>query len=74
MNFAGGRGNVTVSAEYNKGGGLVYNDRAVTATAGFYGQCNAGSQFNQCLYPDGPWVNATTARRRTAGRWRRCST
>lgn len=60
-NFADGRGNVTISAEYNKGGGLVYNDRAVTATAGFYGRCNPGSQFNQCLYPDGPRVNATTA-------------
>jgi iron complex outermembrane receptor protein len=61
MNFGGGRGNVTISAEYNKGGGLVYNDRAVTATAPFYGKCNPGSQFNQCLYPNGPFVNATTA-------------
>jgi len=58
-NFADGRGNVTVSAEYNKGGGLVYNDRKVTATSNFYAPCNPGSQFTQCLYPDGPRVNAT---------------
>ena len=59
-NFSDGRGNVTVSAEYNKGGGLVYNDRKVTATSLFYGKCNPGSQFQQCLYPNGPRVNATT--------------
>ena len=59
-NFGDGRGNVTVSAEYNKGGGLTYNDRAVTAQSLFYGRCNAGSQSTQCLYPDGPRVIATT--------------
>jgi len=59
-NFSDGRGNVTVSAEYNKGGGLVYNDRQVTAQSLFYNRCNPGSQFNQCLYPNGPRVNATT--------------
>ncbi|NUR44708.1 MAG: TonB-dependent receptor [Sphingomonas sp.] len=59
-NFSDGRGNVTVSAEYNKGGGLVYNDRRVTAQSLFYESCNPGSQFNQCLYPNGPRVNATT--------------
>jgi outer membrane receptor protein involved in Fe transport len=59
-NFADGRGNVTISAEYNKGKGFTYNDRAVTGQAPFYEQCNPGSQFSQCLYPNGPRVNATT--------------
>ena len=59
QNFADGRGNITVSAEYNKGDGLTYNDRAVTRNASFYANCNPGSQFNQCLYPDGPRVHAT---------------
>ncbi len=58
-NFANGRGNVTVAAEYNKGRGLTYLDRTVTSQAPFYGACNPGSQFNQCLYPNGPFVNAT---------------
>jgi iron complex outermembrane receptor protein len=60
QNFADGRGNVTVSAEYNRGNGFKYTDRAVTGQAPFYGRCNPGSQFNQCLYPNGPFVNATT--------------
>jgi outer membrane receptor protein involved in Fe transport len=51
-NFAGGRGNITASAEYNRGRGLVYNDRRVTAQSRFYGDCPAGSPFNQCLYND----------------------
>lgn len=59
-NFADGRGNVTIAGEYNKGKGFTYLDRAVTATSNFYGRCNPGSQFNQCLYPNGPYVNATT--------------
>jgi len=58
-NFADGRGNITVSAEYNKGKGFTYNDRSVLRNAQFYGLCNAGSRFTQCLYPDGPRVNAT---------------
>src|SRR5947209_5666769 len=59
-NFADGRGNVTIAGEYNKGTGFTYLDRAVTAQSPFYGRCNRGSQFNQCLYPDGPRVIATT--------------
>ena len=59
QNFADGRGNVTLSAEYNKGGGLTYLDRAVTRNSYFYADCNPGSQFNQCLYPDGARVHAT---------------
>jgi len=58
-NFLEGRANVTFSAEYNRGKGLTYSDRAVTRNANFYASCNPGSQFNQCLYPDGPRVHAT---------------
>jgi len=50
MNFAGGRGNVTISGEYNRGRGLVYNDRAITRLSRFYGDCPPGSTYNQCLY------------------------
>lgn len=35
-NFNGGRGNITVSGEYNKAGGLLYTDRAITARGDFY--------------------------------------
>jgi iron complex outermembrane recepter protein len=34
--FAGGRGNVTVAAEYNKSGGLLYTDREITRAGFFY--------------------------------------
>jgi iron complex outermembrane recepter protein len=51
-NFADGRGNITVSGEYNKGEGLLWNDRAITRAGLFYGDCPAGSQFDQCLFPD----------------------
>lgn len=49
-NFAGGRGNITATAEYNRGEGLVFNDRAVTAQGLFYGDCRPGSPFTQCLF------------------------
>ena len=49
-NFAGDRGNVTVSAEYNKGEGLVYNDREITRRGDFYGNCPPGSPNSKCLY------------------------
>jgi outer membrane receptor protein involved in Fe transport len=58
-NFLDGRANLTVSAEYNKGKGLTYNDRKVTSRGLFYAACDPGSQFNQCIYTDGPRVNAT---------------
>ena len=58
-NFFEGKANVTLSAEYNRGKGLTYRDRAVTRDAFFYANCNPGAQFNQCLYPDGPRVHAT---------------
>lgn len=58
-NFLDGRANLTFSAEYNKGDGLTFADRAVTRNANFYANCNPGSKFNQCLYPDGPRVHAS---------------
>jgi outer membrane receptor protein involved in Fe transport len=50
MNFADGRGNVTIAGEYNEGKGLLYNDRPLTARGRFYGDCPDGSAFNQCLF------------------------
>ena len=49
-NFSGGRGNVLVFGEYNKGEGLLLNDRERTRRSLFYRRCNPGSQFNQCLF------------------------
>ena len=49
-NFGDGRGNVTIAGEYNRGKGLVYNDRAITRKGRFYGDCPPDSQFSQCLY------------------------
>src|SRR6185369_2805829 len=49
-NFGDGRGNVTISGEYNKGKGLLWNDRAITRAGYFYGDCAAGSPFQQCLW------------------------
>lgn len=57
-NFLDGRANVTVSAEYNRSHGFLYTDRSVLRNANFYAACNPGSQFSQCLYPDGPSINA----------------
>jgi outer membrane receptor protein involved in Fe transport len=51
-NFADGRGNVTVSGEYNKGEGLLWNDRKITRAGDFYADCPEGSQFDQCIFPD----------------------
>jgi len=51
-NFGDGRGNVTISGEYNKGKGLLWNDRAITRAGYFYGDCAAGSPFEQCLWPN----------------------
>lgn len=49
-NFADGRGNVTIAGEYNRGRGIVYNERPLTALGRFYGDCPAGSPYNQCLW------------------------
>lgn len=56
-NFFGGRANITASAEYNKGKGFTWQDRPLLANAPFYDNCLPGSQFNQCLFPDGPRIN-----------------
>lgn len=58
-NFLDGRANLTASAEYNKGKGFVYTDRPLLTKGLFYDQCNPGSQFTQCIYSDGPRVQAT---------------
>jgi len=50
-NFAGGRGNVVASFEYNHQDPLVYNDRASTAAGLFFGAAPAGSPYKQVLYP-----------------------
>lgn len=50
MNFDGGRGNVTITGEYNRGRGILANDRPETRLASMYRRCNPGSQFNQCLF------------------------
>jgi len=57
-NFFDGRANLTASAEYNRGKGFTFQDRSVLANAQFYDQCLPGSQFQQCLFPDGPRVNS----------------
>ncbi|QXQ05332.1 TonB-dependent receptor [Sphingosinicellaceae bacterium] len=50
-NFADGRGNITGSFEYDRSEGLVYNDRASTASGLFFTTAPAGSQYQQVLYP-----------------------
>jgi len=51
-NFAGDRGNVVVSGEYNRGRGLLYNQRPLLRAAQFEADCrpedNAG--FSTCLF------------------------
>ncbi len=59
-NLMDGRANVTLSAEYNRSHGFNYTDRSVLRNAMFYDTCNPGSQFTECLYPDGPSINAVT--------------
>ena len=56
-NFFDGRANLTVSAEYNSGKGFTWQDRPQLKNAQYYDTCLPGSQFNQCLFPDGPRIN-----------------
>jgi iron complex outermembrane receptor protein len=50
QNFAGGRGNITVSGEYVKSDGLVYNDRRQTREARFFvSSADPNSPFAQVL-------------------------
>jgi iron complex outermembrane recepter protein len=57
-NFLDGRANLTASAEYNRGKGFTFQDRPLLRNGQFYDQCLPGSQFQQCLFPDGPRVNS----------------
>ncbi|MBB4154915.1 outer membrane receptor protein involved in Fe transport [Sphingomonas jinjuensis] len=52
-NFAGGRGNITISGEYNKVTGLTAGDREITRQGNFFGTppAAANSQFQRLLYP-----------------------
>ena len=58
-NFLDGRANITASAEYNRGKGFTWQSRKVLRESLFYDACDPSSQFNQCLYPNGPRVNST---------------
>lgn len=51
-NFLDGRANLTLSGEYNKGKGLLYNDRELTARGLFYRNCRPedNTGFRQCLF------------------------
>ena len=52
-NFAGGRGNITVSGEYNKAKGLVYRDRSLLSTGDFFAAPNdPNSPFTQVITRD----------------------
>lgn len=50
-NFAGGRGNIVISGEYNKTTGLVANDRAASRAGNFFGTAPDGSPYARILYP-----------------------
>jgi outer membrane receptor protein involved in Fe transport len=56
-NFFDGRANLTASAEYNQGDGFTWKDRSLLQNAPYYDRCLPGSQFSQCLFPDGPRIN-----------------
>jgi outer membrane receptor protein involved in Fe transport len=52
-NFADGRGNITVAAEYSRAAGLTGDDRAAFAQGGFFGNASdPASPFLQELYGD----------------------
>lgn len=53
-NFADGRGNITLSGEWNKVDGLTASSRAITRQGLFFGTppSSAGSSFSRLLYPD----------------------
>ena len=51
QNFAGGRGNITISGEYNQSKGLFFNDRASTASDDRFAASRTGTG-PQPIYPD----------------------
>jgi outer membrane receptor protein involved in Fe transport len=53
MNFGGGRGNITIAAEFNKSAGLVGTDRPREGLGRFFTACaDPDSEFGQCLIED----------------------
>lgn len=51
--FAGGRGNITLSGEYNRQGGLLWTDREVLERGEFYGEArDRNSPFVNQLFPN----------------------
>ena len=51
-NFADGRGNITLSGEYNQSKGLLYTDRALTSSDDRFDQPRTAGQFQQVPYRD----------------------
>jgi outer membrane receptor protein involved in Fe transport len=53
LNFAGDRGNITISGEYNRTDGLVASDRPITAQGLFFtSPTDPDSPFSQVLFPN----------------------
>jgi outer membrane receptor protein involved in Fe transport len=53
MNFADGRGNIVVSAEYNEAAGLLATDRELTGSGNFFaGRTSATEAFRQRIFAD----------------------
>ncbi|MET0308220.1 MAG: TonB-dependent receptor [Sphingomonas sp.] len=50
-NFAGGRGNITVSGEYDRSTGLTASDRAITRQGNFFGTPTTDTGFSTVLLP-----------------------
>lgn len=52
-NFAGGRGNIVVSGEYNKSDGLLFTDRELTSSGDFFaGRTSTTEPFLRRIFPD----------------------
>lgn len=51
-NFADGRGNITISGEYNRVTGLTAADRDITAAGYFFGTPATAGAFQRVLYPN----------------------
>jgi len=52
MNFGGGRGNITIAAEYNRQDGLVGESRPRAGLGRFFTTCAGDSDSDQCLIED----------------------
>lgn len=52
-NFAGGRGNIVVSGEYNQAKGLLFTDRSLTSSGDFFaGRTSASEPFRNRIFPN----------------------